>query len=299
MIFTHGSVFSGIGGWSLASDEMGWETRFNCEINPFGQKVLKYYWPNAELYEDITKTDFKKWGGRINILSNSFPCQGFSVAGKRKGTEDNRFLWPESLRAIKEIQPDWVVSENVPGIITIEKGMVFEQVQTDLEAAGYEVFTFVLPACGVNAPHKRERTWFVAHNNIRNRKNYGLQTGREINDNSIKAEPINTNPSSDGLQGRSNSGELRSQREKREQRSEDMGCFSGKDWQDFPTQSPLCGRNDGFSRKLDGITFSNWKRESIKAYGNAIVPAVAIQIFKAIEEYESLNNQNLIKWHKQ
>ena len=122
----HGSVFSGIGGWSIATDAMGWKTVFNCEINPFGQRVLKYHWPNAKLYEDIKKTDFKKWAGQIYILTNSFPCQPFSVAGKRKGTDDNRYLWEESLRAICEVQPEWAVSENVPGLITWSKGMVFD-----------------------------------------------------------------------------------------------------------------------------------------------------------------------------
>jgi DNA-cytosine methyltransferase len=159
----HGSLFSGIAGWSIAADAFGYETVFNCEINPFCQKILRYYYPKAILYEDIKKTDFKRWAGQIYILTNSFPCQPFSVAGKRKGTDDSRYLWDESLRAICEVQPEWAVSENVPGLINWNKGMVFDKVQSDLEAAGYEVIPFVLPAASVGAPHKRDRIWFIAH----------------------------------------------------------------------------------------------------------------------------------------
>jgi DNA (cytosine-5)-methyltransferase 1 len=102
---THGSLFSGIGGFDLASEWMGWENKFHCEWNPFGQKVLHHYWPKAEQFTDITKSDFTKYANRIDILTGGFPCQPYSSAGKRLGKEDARHLWPEMLRAIKEIQP--------------------------------------------------------------------------------------------------------------------------------------------------------------------------------------------------
>jgi len=103
---THASLFSGIGGFDLAAEWMGWENVFHCEINPFGQKILKYYWPKAISYGDITKTDFTIWRSRVDIITGGFPCQPFSIAGKRKGTADDRHLWPEMLRAIQEIATD-------------------------------------------------------------------------------------------------------------------------------------------------------------------------------------------------
>src|SRR5689334_25400881 len=130
----HGSLFSGIGGFDLAAEWMGWNNIFSCEIKPENRHVLKYYWPNVEHHEDITKTDFTIYRGKIDVLTGGFPCQPFSTAGKRKGTEDPRNLWPEMLRAIREIQPSWVVGENVRGLVNWNRGMVFEKVQADLEA---------------------------------------------------------------------------------------------------------------------------------------------------------------------
>ena len=162
---THGSLFSGIGGFDLAAEWMGWENKFHCEWNPFGQKVLHHYWPEAEQFTDITKSNFKKYANQIDILTGGFPCQPYSQAGKRKGKEDERHLWPEMLRAIREIQPSWVVGENVFGLINWSEGLVFHEVQTDLEAEGYEVWPYVLPAAAINAPHRRDRVWFVAYSN--------------------------------------------------------------------------------------------------------------------------------------
>ena len=158
----HGSLFSGIGGFDAAAEWMGWENVFHCEWNEFGRKVLKYYWPDAISYGDITKTDFTIHRGGIDILTGGFPCQPYSTAGKRLGKEDERHLWPSMLRAIREIQPRYVVGENVSGLISWNGGMVFDEVQADLEVAGYEVIPFVLPAAGVNAPHRRDRVWFIA-----------------------------------------------------------------------------------------------------------------------------------------
>jgi DNA (cytosine-5)-methyltransferase 1 len=161
----HLGLFEGIGGFSLAAHWAGWETLAWCEWNEFGQKVLRHHFPEAEGFGDIKKTEFTKYANRIDVLTGGFPCQPFSLAGKRKGTEDERHLWPEMLRAIREIQPTWVVGENVFGIVNWDGGMVFNQVQSDLEAEGYEVQPYVLPACAVNAPHRRDRVWFVAYSN--------------------------------------------------------------------------------------------------------------------------------------
>ena len=198
---THGSLFSGIGGFDLAAEWMGWENKFHCEWNTFGQKVLHHYWPKAEQFTDITKTDFTKYANRIDILTGGFPCQPYSSAGKRLGKEDERHLWPEMLRAIREIQPRWVVGENVLGLVNWSDGLVFHEVQADLEAEGYEVQPYVLPAVSVNAPHRRDRVWFVAHSKSA-RTRYDIRGVRSVFERCNKWQKnatSNTNTNSNGL----------------------------------------------------------------------------------------------------
>ena len=318
----HGSLFSGIGGFDLAAEWMGWENVFHCEWNEFGQKVLSHYWPNAISYNDITKTDFTIHRGKIDILTGGFPCQPYSAAGKRLGKEDDRHLWPEMLRAIREIQPRWVVGENVLGLTNWNGGLVFEEVQVDLEAEGYEVQPFVLPAAAVNAPHRRDRVWFVAYRNSsglqkarakqqttgpeqhgelggfvayakniqRNAKRQdGEQcgTGRKSRGRTERTGAQRPTPDTDNarLEGGEEQRGLGGSRTEREKQSPRFVC---PNWEEFPTKPPVCGGNDGLPGRLDGITFPKWRNESIKAYGNAIVPQVAHQIFMAIEAYESL-----------
>ena len=163
---THGSLFSGIGGFDLAAEWSGWKNLFNCEWEEFPRKVLKHHFPNAQQYGDIKEFDATDYHGRIDILSGGFPCQPFSVAGKRKGTEDERHLWPEMLRIIGECQPRWVVGENVRGLVSWSDGLVLEACYSDLENLGYSVQSFIIPACAAgNAPHRRDRVWIVAHSN--------------------------------------------------------------------------------------------------------------------------------------
>ena len=162
---THASLFSGIGGFDLAAEWMGWDNIFHCEWNPFGQKVLAHHFPNSKSYNDITKTDFSLHAGQIDILTGGFPCQPYSSAGKRLGKADERHLFPHMLRCIKEVKPKWVIGENVRGLVNWNGGMVFHEVCDDLEREGYEVQPFLIPAAGVNAPHQRYRVWFVAYCN--------------------------------------------------------------------------------------------------------------------------------------
>ncbi len=179
----HGSLFSGIGGFDLAAEWMGWKNVFHCEWNPFGQKVLKHYWPKAISYHDITKTDFTIHRGAIDIITGGFPCQPYSSAGKRLGKDDERHLWPEMLRCIREVSPRWIVGENVRGLTNWNGGMVFDEVQADLETIGYEVLPFLLPACAVNAPHRRDRIWFIANadgTKQRNDRGTDIEKEREI-----------------------------------------------------------------------------------------------------------------------
>jgi len=333
---THGSLFSGIGGFDLAAEWMGWENVFHCEWNEFGQKILKYYWPNATSYGDITKTDFTIWRGRVDVLSGGFPCQPYSTAGKRLGKEDDRHLWPEMLRAIREIQPRWVVGENVLGLVNWSGGLVFHEVQTDLETEGYEVFPYVLPACGVGAIHRRERVWFVA----RNSKLHGCsasEVGESNKESQVttRADEIRQSPGTDSVQsihefnpnndsfrfnicerkyeintseGRkyalndieqtttTNSERIGQQGQRwterqvcsTEDRNWEAGWFNSiSGW---PTEPPVYTSNDGFSTGLDIETISekDWLEESLKGCGNAIVPQVAFQLFKTIEQFENI-----------
>ena len=187
----HASLFSGIGGPEVAAAMLGWENVFHCEINEFGRKVLDYWFPESDSYEDITKTDFRKYRGTIDVLTGGFPCQPFSYAGRRGGQADERYLWPEMLRVIGEVRPTWVIGENVAGITTMveqcritemgsqaslfEEGngvhrynaeftFTIERVCSDLESMGYSVQPMLIPACAVGAPHRRDRIFFIAYN---------------------------------------------------------------------------------------------------------------------------------------
>ena len=295
---THASLFSGIGGFDLAAQWMGWENLFHCEWNPFGQRVLKHHFPNSISYNDITKTDFSIHRGQVDILTGGFPCQPYSSAGKRLGNEDERHLWPEMLRTIQEVQPRWVVGENVLGLTNWNGGLVFNEVQVDLEAKGYEVQAFILPACAKNAPHRRDRVWFVAYSNLYNdkrkvgninakekriskeyRKEYS--PSREFSGTNIQDA---TNSNKIGFSTKMGNGEL----------GGELG-FTKRDeqnmWNSFPTQPPICGGDDGLPTELDSISLSKYRKESLMAYGNAIVPQVAYEIFKAINEFELMVNK--------
>jgi DNA (cytosine-5)-methyltransferase 1 len=287
---THASLFSGIGGFDLAAEWMGWNNLFHCEWNPFGQKVLKHHFPNSISYNDITKTDFTIHSGSVDILTGGFPCQPYSTAGKRLGKQDERHLFPEMLRCIKEVKPRWVVGENVRGLVSWNEGMVFNEVCDDLEREGYEVQSFLIPAASVGAPHQRYRVWFVAYAYDKG----GSARFREVQSENGKVSKWNNNAESSYTNVKyvvSNSESI-GQEYALENRELEGGRFRQSDernfWDSFPSKPPLCGGDDGLPRELDGITISKWRQESIKAYGNAIVPQVAHQIFKTIQEFEKL-----------
>jgi len=160
-------LFSGLGGFSLGLERTGhFETVAFCDNDKFSKAILDKHWKGIKVYDDvreITKEKFKEDGIEFpDIITGGFPCQPFSVAGKQKGTSDDRHLWPEMFRIIKTFKPRFVIGENVRGIVNIQDGVVFETVCTDLESEGYEVQPFNIPAAGVGAPHRRERIWFIA-----------------------------------------------------------------------------------------------------------------------------------------
>ena len=479
----HISLFSGIGGFDYAAHRMGWKNYVSCEINDFCNRLLKFYWPEAYHHTDIKTLTYEKineeltsrfgadWRSDDIVLSGGFPCQPYSAAGKRLGKADDRHLWPEMCRIIREVQPRWVVGENVFGLVNWNEGLVFDEVQSDLESEGYEIQPYVLPAAGINAPHIRYRVFFIARrrddatnsnsdSNIREERggcgktqevsgidrtqhsstgqfsgankldapdSYGdARRSRPIKSGCTKSKADRNGESSIHIRAKSNGDErnasntddtgqqnwveqfwgqsaqngegvnstigripisqdvtntegVRIDREAeyengdrqggewRGRNSDDAGEIQERDdapdttsnghedghtqgggtfssgeegrlqqssgentsdvtdtssigykrrmhtdrpftteryfstfdarsykrttWKNFPTQPPICSRDDEFSSQLDGITFSKWRNESIKGYGNAIVPELVIQIFQTIADYEALCRQ--------
>jgi len=153
-------LFSGIGGFSLGLERAGMETVAFCEFDKKCQLVLKKHWPDVPIYDDVRKLNGRQFEGQsIDLICGGFPCQPFSQAGKRKGEEDDRHLWPEYFRIIQEIRPRWVIGENVSGLIS----MGLDDVLSDLESENYSCQTLVIPACAINAPHRRDRVWIVGN----------------------------------------------------------------------------------------------------------------------------------------
>jgi DNA (cytosine-5)-methyltransferase 1 len=155
-------LFSGIGGFSLGLESTGgFETIAFVEKDDFCQKVLKKHWPNITIEGDIRNVKGDKY--EADVITGGFPCQPFSVAGKRKGTDDDRYLWDETIRVVRECKPRWFIGENVEGLININNGVVLRQVQTDLEKEGFEVQCIIIPASGIGAWHQRKRIWIIAN----------------------------------------------------------------------------------------------------------------------------------------
>lgn len=331
IIRTAGSLFTGIGGFDLANKWMGWQNMFQCENDIPAQKCLmKNFGSIPEgtipfaysgtkhrpvLYSDIKNFNGKEWYGKVDIISGGFPCQPFSVAGKRKGKADDRWLWHEMRRVIDEARPPWVVAENVTGIIKMD----LDEVLSDLEDIGYSTEAIIIPAAGVNAPHKRERVWIIAysHSEARSRRaeydseGFGVSsdTGSEGLEGDNEYEPSQPNIAGLGYIGSAPDshkigslperaiGELGGQRPSIENSQVDVidsrnrtknlkvqprwDAFTGEvartyrnDFHNFPTQPPICRRNDGLSNRVDRL----------KQLGNAIVPQVAYEIFKCIDQ---------------
>lgn len=290
----HLDLFSGIGGFAYALDSVypNVEHVF-CDNDPFCQQVLKKHWPNSKIYGDIRQLNSDTYGfglqeqgteqqtsgdrqlPEITFLTGGFPCQPFSQVGKRGGTEDNRYLWPEMLRVIQTFKPTWVIAENVRGLLTINSGLVFEQVCLDLEASNYEVQPFIIPAVSVNAPHRRDRLWFVAYS----KSKLGERSQQE---RSAFGEPQTPTGNRDSLTPDTESWEPGKQTER--QGRED---FSRRDWEAnwLEVATELCGVDDGLSVELDEfkLTKAGHRVERLKSLGNSIVPQVAMEIFKTIK----------------
>lgn len=372
-MITHYDLFAGIGGFSLALDEVFYDRPIRhifCEWEHFPAQVLKKHWPDGEYWGDIAdlvahtkrmgfsarrfagnleKKERKMEGGIANapkngdteftIVTGGFPCQPFSAAGQRRGTADDRYKWPEMFEVIRNISPDWVIAENVRGLVNWSDGMVLEQVCSDLESIGYEVWPLVIPAVAVNAPHRRDRVWILAKNTLGQRRG-GRSDGdtgggrRKVQAKRSGSDATDTEGEQNrGLQqpdtqryprakGKQNVTNARHQRQtqqeqqtargeqyrgnatdssSRERQSRDetqtiggggqaWEFSGGRSWGDHwpEVAAELCVVDDGLSSQLvrlpDGtkISYPKWRKESLKAGGNAIVPQVAIEILKAL-----------------
>jgi DNA (cytosine-5)-methyltransferase 1 len=310
---THIDLFSGIGGFALAAGWAGFRTVAMCEIDPFCQEVLKARFGAVAdagrkrqagtreqttgtteqddgpiLIPDIRDFDGTRFRG-ATLLTGGFPCQPFSCAGKRRGKEDNRYLWPGLLRVITESHPRWIIAENVRGLISIEDGVVFEQVCADLESEEYEVQTFIIPACAVNAPHRRDRVWVIAH-----ATEYGTRRGQGTvreserrQDDGLLPRPVNadsdapdaTEPGLPHRRGPS----LGEPRQEQEPQRCGGDLPTAEQW-DIPwieVATRFCRVDDGLPAWIHARRVAR-----LKALGNAIVPQVAYEIIKVIAEIE-------------
>lgn len=274
------SLFAGIGGFDLAAKWMGWQTTVQVEIDEWCRKVLAKNFPNVYRYDDIKTFDGSPFAGSIDLICGGFPCQPYSTAGKRLGKADNRHLWPYMFRTIQQVKPRWVVGENVSGLLSWNGGLVFREVLADLESEGYQAQVFLIPACGVNAPHKRERIWIIAHRS--DARSEGLQFGGK---DSVYGLDIASNTNRSGYT---------------KSIAPDLAARSGlcarrntTYWSDWPTQSPLCTGNDGVSSRLVRSArfraLARWRTQTIKAAGNAVVPQVVYRIFRAIQSIENIS----------
>jgi len=286
----HIDLFSGIGGFSLAAELVfghEYENIGFCDNDAFCQAVIRKHWPKSKIYEDIKKLNGKRIG-TVDLITGGFPCQPFSIAGDRKGKNDDRHLWPEMLRIIKESKPTWVIGENVAGLIS----MGLDQVLSDLEAARFEVIPFVVPACAVNAVHRRDRVWIIAYSSRNREKSMAME--RKQNKENINPFWENTGAAANtnrlGVKGRTITRYCRfpdwcASRQKQSRRSarSKTGRDNGRGWPEIAAR--LCGVDYGLPVELDGfkLTKAKHREERIKSLGNAIVPQVAMEIMMAIK----------------
>lgn len=327
-MITHYDLFAGIGGFSIALEEVFYDEPIRhifCEWESFPTAVLRQHWPDGEFWGDIAElvahtertrlqreqhetetegrydqSDRSRCDQELQsftIVTGGFPCQPFSHAGRRKGTADDRYQWPNMFQVIRNVKPEWVIAENVRGLVTWNEGMVLEQVCADLESEGYEVQPFIIPAVAVGAPHRRDRVWIVAHR-YDQRATAGhrevQKTDGKIPERYDDAEPSDAANNIDADAGR----ERRQPREQEKIHTERTTSSRpqhaypdwSRNWQEVAFETCHDGLDDGISRDMGGTTISSarWRKEGLKAYGNAIVPQVAMQIMKGIRKtYEN------------
>ena len=304
-------LFSGIGGFSLGLESTGYfETIGFVEKDEFCQKVLRKNFPNITIESEVRNVKGSNY--KADIITGGFPCQPFSVAGKRKGTADDRYLWDETIRVIRECKPRWFIGENVEGIINIQEGMVLRQVQNDLEKEGFEVQCLVIPASGIGAWHQRKRVWIIAYSNNngshRQERNETIKSSNQSkewlfvgddkdvpnsnsrlskreteqvqargNASTFSSEDV-PNTDSEGSQGYGVSTNMETMQISEEHITE-TDIEEQQTW--WQTQSSICGVPNGISFELDKD-----RKHRIKSLGNSIVPLIARQLGLAIMKAE-------------
>lgn len=249
---THLSLFTGIGGLDLAAEWAGFKTVGQCEWADYPTKVLEKHWPEVPRWKDIktlTGDDFFERTGlrTVNVISGGFPCQPHSVIGKRKAENDERHLWPEFCRIIRELQPSFVLAENVNGLLST----IHESVCADLETEGYEVRTFCVPAYAVAAPHERYRVFIIGIAKSKSRFQADTETD------------------TDGTQWQARTSTL----------FKPWDYFPGTYW--AVHKPPICGMDDGIPNRMGG--YKQYK-EQMQCYGNAVVPQQVFPVFKVLKE---------------
>jgi DNA (cytosine-5)-methyltransferase 1 len=320
-------LFSGIGGFSIGLEEAGFETAAFCEIEDYPRAVLRKHWPDTPIYRDVrqlTGEQLRADGIVPDLLCGGYPCQPFSVAGRQRGEEDPRHLWPEVHRLIRELRPRWVVCENVSGHIKLG----LDEVLSTLEAEGYTCWPFIIPACSVDAPHKRDRVWIVAHadssSDRRTSRQYEEADGKvSQRDNGrffdqsgeVCAAMADTNVNDGGREG---STEPQGRNSRMEHGGSSFGQLVGRASQDMAntdsdrlqgcSKEPLCGVGDlqgqlegsgealrggwpvepNVGRVVDGLPRRSHR---IKALGNAIVPQIAQAIGETIMRFEETRGE--------
>lgn len=282
-------LFSGIGGFSLGLQRTGgFETIAFCEIDPFCRKVLAKHWPGVPCFEDITKLDKEELNslGRIDVICGGFPCQPVSCAGKRKGKEDTRWLWPEFCRVVRCVRPEWVLIENVPGLLSADSGRLFAGILRDLSESGYDAEWNIVSAASVGAPHLRKRVFVVAH--TMQQRTDGRQENSTLLGNGRTQSIIRSK-----LQGKSAPFDVG--RDGESQRNDGKEDVANPEIPRFEITKRASGPKSGFPRSERGRIFrreptGTWPIESgfcrmvdgipngvdrLRALGNAIVPQCA------------------------
>lgn len=314
MTLNHFSLFTGIGGIDIAASWAGFTAVGMCEIDDYCRKVLDKHWPDVPKWRDIfelTGEEILDKCGRIDLLSGGFPCQPFSAAGKRKGQADERYLWPEMFRIIREVKPKWVLGENVRGILSIDAGRTFGRILADLAESGYRVGWLCYGAGDVGAPHKRERVFIVAYSQSRQSWQQGTGNGRggtcgrskemghateqglqSREDVADTDRTMLTGSKCKGQTGRAelaNNGNVSDANKGDTERTAQSGL--GRVLNEFPcgvdgTKWPA-GPGEQHPWEPPRIATGVKDRvERLKALGNAVVPAQVYPILKAISEIE-------------
>ena len=286
---THIDLFSGIAGFALASSWAGFETVVFCEKDKYCHKILNKHWPDVPIIEDIHEFNGEQYCG-ATLLTGGVPCQPASTAGRQRGTADDRWLWPETLRVVREARPEWVILENVRGLISLNGGVEFDNLLTEVEAIGYETRAFVIPACSVNAPHRRERVWIVAnarHQRFLQQRSIDSHEEQSNRQRRMGQDVLQEKPETK-REVLANTTQRRSVTIQQKQSS-----FKCTSWRS--AFSYLGQLDDGFPSRLVGPEpniprITNEKdrdrANKLRALGNAVVPQVAYQIIEKIAMIE-------------